>query len=91
MKGKNVLLYVDNAPFRRFLSRRRVAVFVELRLMGEAELGGGLYVVHFDRQGRGWSCTGGGVFGANNANLACGLPIPDAAGFREVGLWRGGW
>ena len=32
MKGKNVPLYVDNAPFRRVLSRCRVAVFFGLRL-----------------------------------------------------------
>ena len=32
MKEKNVTLYVDIAPFRRVLSRRRVAVFFGLRL-----------------------------------------------------------
>ena len=33
VNGKNVLLYVDNAQFRRVLSRRRVAVFFVLRLI----------------------------------------------------------
>ena len=37
MKGKNVLLYVDNAPFRVVLSRRRVAVFFKLRLIVDEE------------------------------------------------------
>ena len=37
MKGKNVFPYVDNALFRRVLSRRRVAVFFGLRLRADFE------------------------------------------------------
>ena len=42
VKGINVLLYVDNAPFRRVLSRRRVAVLFRLRLMIRGPAGGGV-------------------------------------------------